>query len=201
MMQWSRPRFAAAAALVAGVLLLPACAPDPAVSPAPTRPSPVETEAIDPSATPSPSPSASAAAAEIPDDCRTMLSDAVLSQLADTPLNPENAGPVGVQSDGSLICLWRDPGADTTFLSTTIEAKPRGEALDMMNGVASQHPEISCYTPDGGTRCDGTWPNPDYPVTDGRTLFWRDGILIDTSFSNLAPTGYTDSIVAHIFGD
>jgi hypothetical protein len=37
-------------------------------------------------------------------------------------------------------------------------------------------------------------------VTDGRTLFWRDGILIDTQFSNLAPAGYTSAIVTSIFG-
>ena len=56
------------------------------------------------------------------------------------------------------------------------------------------------HTPDDGVRCEKTFPNPTYPVTDGRTLFWRDGILIDTRYSNLAPTGYTASIVANLFG-
>ena len=37
-------------------------------------------------------------------------------------------------------------------------------------------------------------------MTDGRTLFWRDDILIDTQYSNLAPSGYTAAIVENIFG-
>jgi hypothetical protein len=59
---------------------------------------------------------------------------------------------------------------------------------------------FSCFTPDKGTRCEKTWQNDAYPVTDGRTLFYRSGILIDTKYSNLAPSGYTDAIVAHLFG-
>lgn len=187
------------AAVVAGMLVLAACAPDPADAPPAERPSPVETEGLDGTATPTPTPTATATA-EVPDDCRAILSEAVLSQLAATPLNDPAMGPSGVQPDGSLICIWRDPAVDTTGLVTTISAKSRGPALDMMNGIAAQNPAIACYTPDGGTRCEGTWPNTQYPVTDGRTLFWRDGILIDTSFSNLAPSGYTDSIIAAVYG-
>ena len=71
--------------------------------------------------------------------------------------------------------------------------------LDMLNDlVATQG--FSCYTPDDGTRCEKTWINDTYPVNDGRTLFWRDDVLIDTQYSNLAPTGYTASIIAAIFG-
>lgn len=41
---------------------------------------------------------------------------------------------------------------------------------------------------------------PDAPDTPGgRTLFWREDILIDTRYSNLAPEGYTASIVEHLF--
>ena len=51
-----------------------------------------------------------------------------------------------------------------------------------------------------GTRCEKTWQNTQYPVTDGRTLYWRDDILIDTQYSNLAPSGYTSAIIESIFG-
>jgi hypothetical protein len=122
----------------------------------------------------------------------------VLAQLGDTPLNDAAFGPSGVQSDGSLRCIWADPGTDTTGLTTTIERMNRGPALDMLNALADTE-GFTCFTPDGGTRCEKTWQNTRYPVTDGRTLFWRDDILIDTTYSNLAPTGYTASIVSALF--
>jgi hypothetical protein len=196
----SRPlaRAAIVAALAAGMLALGACAPDTGTPPSSAGPSPVESTSADASPSPSPSPSASASAS-VPTDCRAILSAPVLAQLGDTPLNPEGFGPVGAQADGSLICLWRDPGADTTYLATDIRRMDRGPALDALNALADGE-GFTCYTPNGGTRCEKTWTNEQYGVTDGRTLFWRDGVLIDTRFSNLAPSGYTDSIVAAIFG-
>ena len=92
-----------------------------------------------------------------------------------------------------------DPAADTTRLRTTIAAMSRGPALDLMNKLADEN-AFTCYTPDGGTRCEATWQDEVYPVTDGRTVFWRDDILIDTTFSNLAPSGYTAAIVERVFG-
>ena len=69
----------------------------------------------------------------------------------------------------------------------------------LLDGFDGTH-HFTCYTPDGGTRCEATWKDPHYPVTDGRTVFWRDGILIDTSYSNLAPKGYTAAIIAAVYG-
>lgn len=146
----------------------------------------------------SPSPSPTTVSAALPTDCRAILSADVLSQLGGTPLNSPAFGASGLQSDGTLICIWADPGADTTGITTTISRTYRGEALDMLNGLVKTE-GFSCYTPDKGTRCEKEWPDPKYPVTDGRTLFWRDDVLIDTRYSNLAPTGYTSSIVASIF--
>lgn len=195
------PRVAVAAASVLLALGLTACAPDSAPgaggSSSPTATAgPSESAApiatITPTATPTPT-------AEIPDDCREILTADVLAELDGVPLNDPAFGSSGPQSDGSLICVWRDPNSDTTGLVTTITYMSRGPALDMLNGLADDD-GFTCYTPDGGTRCEKTWENEDYPVTDGRTLFWRDDILIDTQFSNLAPTGYTSAIVAGVFG-
>jgi hypothetical protein len=146
----------------------------------------------------SPSPSPTSTPVALPTDCEAILSAEVLAQIGSTPLNSPVFGPSGVQADGSLICIWADPGADTTNITTTISRKYRGEALDMLNDLVKTQ-GFSCYTPDKGTRCEKEWPDPKYPVTDGRTLFWRDDVLIDTRYSNLAPTGYTSSIVASIF--
>lgn len=197
-------RFAAVTAavlLLAGTLAGCAGTPDDAPS---RMPSPSASSAGDTappaSETPSPLPSPvpTSEAVTIPDDCRAILSDDVLAQLEGIPLNDPDVGPSGTQADGSLLCVWRDPRADTTALVTKILHLDRATALDRLNALADKE-GYTCFTPDGGTRCEKTWKNGTYPVMDGRTLFWRDGVLIDTSFSNLAPTGYTSSIVAHLF--
>jgi hypothetical protein len=189
---------AAAASALLALATLAACAPEPGATPttsseASMSPTPIAT--ITPGASPSATPTAA-----IPSDCEEMLTDDVLADLAGIPLNDPDTGiDGGEQADGSLVCLWRDPAADTTYLMTTISAMSRGPALDLLNQLADEE-DFECYTPDGGTRCEKTWENETYPVIDGRTLFWRDGILIDTQYSNLAPPGYTAAIVAGMWG-
>jgi hypothetical protein len=193
-------RIDVAALAALALLVLAGCAPDPASSSSPsaslTSPTPLETRHTDDSPSPTPT---SEAAAKLPTDCRAILSPAVLSELAGIPLNDPAMGASGVQKDGTLICIWREPAADTTGLVTKISRASRGPALAMLNGLVSSQ-GFTCYTPDGGTRCEKTWPDPTYPVTDGRTLFWRADVLIDTTYSNLSPSGYTASIVTHVFG-
>ncbi|MDO5629966.1 MAG: DUF3558 family protein [Mobilicoccus sp.] len=179
------------------VLLVAGCAPQP--GPSPER-SETPTASDPPIETATPTPTPTATPASIPDDCREILTDAVLAELGETPLNDPAFGPSGVQDDGSLICTWGDPRADTTGLSTTISQMNRGPALDLRGELADDE-DYSCFTPDGGTRCEKTWQNETYPVTDGRTLFWRDDILIDTRYSNLAPSGYTSAIITSIWDD
>jgi len=190
---------AAAAASVLLALALAGCAPDDAAGPTPSAGG-AETSSTTETASAAPTPTSTEdAIPEIPDDCRAILSDSVLDQLEGVPLNDEAFGPSGPQGDGRLICVWGDPGADTTSLVTTIRYMSRGPALDLLNELADDE-DFTCYTPDLGTRCEKTWQNEQYPVTDGRTLFWRDDILIDTRYSNLAPSGYTDSIIAALWG-
>lgn len=182
-----------AVALGAAMLALTACAP------AADESAPAPSAAVSSAPAPIPTITQTATAVRIPADCRSMLTADVLAQLGDTPLNDPAMGPSGAQSDGSLTCIWRDPAADTTGLVTHITRMDRGPALDMLNDLVSTQ-GFSCYTPDAGTRCEKTWINDTYPVNDGRTLYWRDDVLIDTQYSNLAPTGYTASIISSIFG-
>ncbi|BFM24591.1 hypothetical protein [Microbacterium sp. che218] len=182
-----------AVALGAAMLALTACAP------AADESAPAPSATVSSSPAPIPTITQTATAVRIPADCRSMLTADVLAQLGDTPLNDPAMGPSGAQSDGSLTCIWRDPAADTTGLVTHITRMDRGPALDMLNDLVSTQ-GFSCYTPDAGTRCEKTWINDTYPVNDGRTLYWRDDVLIDTQYSNLAPTGYTASIISSIFG-
>lgn len=193
-----RAALAASAALLVAAALS-ACAPADVVATSPS-PSAAATSTPTPIATTLPDASASPeAAVRIPTDCRVILDDAVLAQLEDIPLNDPAFGASGAQADGSLICVWGDPAADTTSLTTTITRINRGPALDLLNELVDEE-DFTCYTPSDGTRCEKTWENETYPVTDGRTLFFRDDVLIDTRYSNLAPSGYTDAIIASIFG-
>ena len=196
---------AAAAASLALALALTGCAPEPAPSSSSaspsnsiTSPSPLETSHTDDS--PSPTPTAEAAA-KLPTDCRAILSPAVLAQFAAVEgvrLNEPSFGDSGVQKDGSLTCIWANKGA-TNMLTTKVSRMSRGPALELLNGLASRQ-GFTCYTPDGGTRCEHIWDDTAHHVTDGRTVFWRGDVLIDTFYVNLSPSGYTASIVAHVFG-
>lgn len=193
------PRIAAGAAALLLVTLLTGCGSTGSGSAGPSESGePSSSSSPDGSASPSPSPTPTETPIALPSDCRAILSDDVLAQLDGIPLNDATFGPSGVGDDGTLTCIWADPKADTTRLVTTISLMNRGPALDMLNALVADE-GFTCFTPDGGTRCEKTWPNTQYPVTDGRTLFWRDDVLIDSEYSNLAPEGYTSSIVAHLF--
>jgi hypothetical protein len=193
------PRIAAGAAALLLVTLLTGCGSTGSGSAGPSESGePSSSSSPDGSASPSPSPTPTETPIALPSDCRAILSDDVLAQLDGIPLNDAAFGPSGVGDDGTLTCIWADPKADTTRLVTTISLMNRGPALDMLNALVADE-GFTCFTPDGGTRCEKTWPNTQYPVTDGRTLFWRDDVLIDSEYSNLAPEGYTSSIVAHVF--
>ncbi|AQY00761.1 MULTISPECIES: hypothetical protein [Microbacterium] len=193
------PRIAAGAAALLLVTLLTGCGSTGSGSAGPSESGePSSSSSPDGSTSPSPSPTPTETPIALPSDCRAILSDDVLAQLDGIPLNDAALGPSGVGDDGTLTCIWADPKADTTRLVTTISLMSRGPALDMLNALVADE-GFTCFTPDGGTRCEKTWPNTQYPVTDGRTLFWRDDVLIDSEYSNLAPEGYTSSIVAHLF--
>lgn len=195
-----KARIVAAAAALLLTAALSACGSGSSDAGPTTSAAPEASDSSSPTTTPSPNPTPTPTTAPItlPTDCRAILSEDVLSQLGETPLNDAAFGPSGVAADGTLTCIWRDPGADTTGLVTTISRMNRGPALEMLNALADNE-GFSCFTPDGGTRCEKTWANAQYPVTDGRTLFWREDVLIDTQYSNLAPSGYTSSIISSIF--
>lgn len=189
----------AAACWAVASLMLSGCAGTPAPS--------VSSSVADAEGTglPSPSPSLSIAPfplgtsvsttalpADLPQGCRDILDDAVLAQLEGVPLNAEGMGG-GIRPDSSRVCVWGDPGAAATWLVTVIGYSPEREARDALYALSQDG--FTCYEPRGGVRCEKTWDHPTLPVAEGRTLFYRDGVIIDTQYSNLAPTGYTDAII------
>ncbi|MBD7958259.1 hypothetical protein H9651_11460 [Microbacterium sp. Sa4CUA7] len=158
-----------------------------------TAPAPVASATPTPTATPLPG------AADLPRDCRAIVSGPVLAQLGDIPLNDPAFGPSGTQADGSLVCVWGAADAATTNLRTTLSAVAENATMDALNALVADE-GYECYRPDDGVRCEKTWRNEEFPVTDGRTLYYRSGVLIDTTYSNLAPTGFTAAVVDAVFG-
>jgi hypothetical protein len=182
---------------VLSALALASCAPDPGSGP--TRPPAASSAPADATATPAATPSPTATPVALPTDCRATVTSEVLAQFGDLPVNdPAFGSDAGAQPDGSFVCIWGRPDTDTGRLWTTFSNMSRGPALDLLNDLAANE-GFTCYTPADGTRCEKTWVDEEYPVTDGRTLFWRDDVMIDTSYRNLAPTGYTDAVVAAVF--
>ncbi|GAA3906496.1 hypothetical protein [Microbacterium invictum] len=187
----------AAPALIISALLLTGCVADDAPAPdaEASTPAPAPTTAVPTPASPTDAvPSGPVLSMTVlPTGCEDMLDDAVLAQLEDIPLNDPSFGESGVLPDRSLRCVWSEPGSQTTRLVTTINYAPEQPVLDYLNVLMADG--FVCYEPSGGLRCEATWDNETAPVTDGRTLFYRDGVLIDTQYSNLAPSGYTAAII------
>ncbi|CAN7183213.1 DUF3558 family protein [Microbacterium sp. LjRoot45] len=132
----------------------------------------------------------------LPDDCRAILTDSVLAELDGVPLNAPGMGG-GIRPDSSRVCAWGEPGAAATWLVTVIGFSPYREATDALFALGNDG--YTCYEPDGGIRCERTWEHDTLPVTQGRTLYYRDGIIVDTQYSNLAPAGYTSAIIAALW--
>lgn len=192
----ARPTAAAACILVLSAALA-GCLPEPDPNAWPAASA--SSERTD-SPSPTPSPTPTTRAPQLPTDCEAILSPAVLAQLEGVPLNDPAVGiPTGVQPDGTLVCVWGLPGGGASSLQTTIAPVSRGPALDEMNALVATE-NFSCYTPSGGTRCEKTWFSEPDLLAQGRTLFWREDILIDTQFTTLAPAGYTDAIIAAVYG-
>lgn len=128
----------------------------------------------------------------LPQDCRVILTDSVLAQLDGVPLNAPGMGG-GIRPDSTRVCAWGEPGAAATWLVTLIGFSPYREATDALYELGRDG--YTCYEPDEGVRCERTWEHETLPVTQGRTLYYRDGIIVDTQYSHLAPAGYTTAII------
>lgn len=136
--------------------------------------------------------STTALPADLPQGCRDILDSAVLSGLEGVPLNAEGMGG-GIRADGSRVCVWGAPDAVGTRLVTVIAYSPQREAQDALYALGTDG--YTCWEPDGGIRCEKTWQDASLPIPQGRTLFYRDGVIVDTQYSNLAPAGYTDAVI------
>ncbi|MEW1835787.1 hypothetical protein [Microbacterium sp. NPDC079995] len=187
---------------VAGVALacgMAACAPEPDTLP------PAPTDAASGTPTPTVTPVSiaefpfgpSRSTTPLPKDCDSILTPDILDTLQGIPLNAAGMGG-GIRPDSSRVCVWADPGSSRTSLVTVVGYSPEREARDALYllGVESGY---TCYEPDEGLRCEKS-STDELGLPVGRTVYWRDGVAIDTQYSNLAPQGYTAAIVQSIWG-
>jgi hypothetical protein len=183
-------------AVAAAVATLCACAPEADTGAASPTPSPTATATASASTGPEiatfPT-GTSTSTTPLPTDCRDLLPADVLAALEGQPYNAPGMGG-GLRADSSRVCVWGEPGAAGTYLLTVIGYSPHREAMDALFALGAEG--YTCYEPAGGVRCESTWDHPTLPgVTQGRTVFWRDGVVADTQYSNLAPAGYTSAII------
>lgn len=185
----------AAVACALGMSALSGCVATP-----PSESPRAETSTAAPTPTPTPTGPAladfpfgpSVSTTPLPQDCRAILTDSVLAELDGVPLNAPGMGG-GIRPDSTRVCAWGDPGAAATWLVTLIGFSPYREATDALYELGRDG--YTCYEPDGGVRCERTWEHETLPVTQGRTLYYRDGVIVDTQYSHLAPVGYTTAII------
>ena len=182
---------AACAGLIA-LALTAGCAPEPSV---PAATTPTATPA--PEVTPPPIAAfpfgQAASTTPLPQDCESILTEEILDSLEGIPLNAPGMGG-GIRPDSSRVCVWAHPGAAMTRLVTIVGYAPYNPAMDALNALSTDDGYL-CYRPDEGVRCEKAWTDEVLGLPEGRTLYYRDGVLVDTQYANLAPRGYTTAVI------
>lgn len=196
-----RPLLPAALAFPLAAIAFVGCAPEAAPAPTdtPTAAAPsASATPVGPEIAPFPT-GATASTTALPADCDGLLTDEMRAELEGIPLNAPGMGG-GIREDSTRVCVWADPAATVTKLVVVIGYAPDREASDALY-LLQVDEGFECYEPDGGVRCEKQWTNTDHAieVTEGRTLFFRDGVIIDTQYTALAPQGFTASIVSKLW--
>ena len=144
---------------------------------------------------PSTTPGPAAATFTLPADCSAIASAATLATVfADVPSRPANGltRPAPASASKSLECSWfagDTTGGDVLYYSTTPAAGQAYLAVMQANG-------FTCAAALGGTRCDKTSPNSQYPVDTVETTFTRDDVWIYLSTTNVDASALLPDMVA-----
>lgn len=162
-----------------------------------------------PTSTITPVPGVDDDAGALPDTCTGLITAGRWDDaFASAPLNdpgvvgdpvevPKDALTPVLQPDGkSLYCVWRDPRADTTFLSIRVAVVDSTTAYPHLQSALQGY---DCSLDGYGYRCQKVSQNTQYPVTDGDTYFTRGDVGIHVQQSNVSTSGLLDDVVAHVF--
>ena len=176
---------------VAGILALTGCTPGGTPSSGSSSGSGASTEATTPSTTPEPAVPTFA----LPASCAAIASTATLNTVfSQIPSRPANGltRPAPAAASKTLECSWfagDTPGGDMMYYSTTAAAGQAYLAVMQAKGFV-------CAAILGGTRCDKTTPNTQYPVDTVETTFTRDNVWIYISMTNVDATALLPDMVA-----
>ena len=146
-------------------------------------------------ATPSVTPEPAAPTFAMPANCAAIASTATLTAMfADIPSRPANGltRPAPTGASKTLECSWfagDTTGGDVLYYSTTPAAGQAYLSVMQANGFA-------CAVALGGTRCDKTTPNSQYPVDTVETTFTRDNVWIYISMTNVDDAALLPDMVA-----
>ena len=198
------------AAVAAAALLLTGCRPEPAATPTSTPTVTMEQPTPGPSVSPIETEKPQAGF-EVPGSCEEIYSAGMLAQLqgSNPPLNDpgvtmlstENADLLDIIHGGAqtLRCSWGEPseyGLATNV--TAIDAEQSGAILGALPAAG-----FGCEALGEGTVCrieqrGVTLDDEEY--TRGETHYIGDGGLVTTAWIDFAPEGYTEDIVATLWG-
>jgi hypothetical protein len=166
-----------------------------------------------PSVSPSPSPAAREIA--LPAECASIIEpERYSATFGDTPLNdpgvidaadagtveptPSPAGATAsevLSNAVQLHCVWRDPGADITYLELTMAHVDSAVATGYLTELSGKG--YSCTDTLGGRSCGLVKPNELYPVDESYTSFLRDGVYLSIAEANFpAPNLLADLVAA-----
>jgi len=188
--------FVVAAAAASVALALSGCAPAPDVAS---------------SATPRPTPGDSSDEIAWPSGCEQLYSAAMLSELQATggPLNDPGitlyatklvpGREVREAGAPTLRCTWGYPSE--SGLATNVTIVNADQTATILQALAEGG--YGCEDLDGGTICRIEMKSVDYDdniITQGETQYLRGNGWVTTAWISYAPVGYTEDIVATLWG-
>jgi len=185
-------RSAAVTGLALACLLpLSGCFPTGAPSSDGTTGPSASTTAAPPSSTPSPA----TPTFTLPASCTAIASASTLSTVfADVPSRPPGdlVRPAPASAKKLLTCSWFAgdvTGGDVIYYSAAAADDQAYLSVMTADGYA-------CTAALGGTRCDKTTPDSQYPVSAIETTFTRDDVWIYLSTTNVDATSLLPDMVA-----
>ncbi|MEZ3159854.1 hypothetical protein AB1K54_04815 [Microbacterium sp. BWT-B31] len=204
-------RVAVVAIAATGALALASCQPEP--EPDPIR-SASPTTAPPPPATPAATPAATdepVAGFVLPTECEQIYSASMLSSLqAENPplndpgvtmLSTQNVDALEILESGipTLRCTWGQPGG--IGLATNVTAVSADQTAALESGF--RNAAFGCAAELGATVCrieQRSISLDDVEVVQTETQVLREGVWVSTRTINFAPDGYTEDVVATMWG-
>lgn len=198
------------AALAAVALLATGCRPEPSGTPEPSGSATVEQPTPGPSVTPIET-ELPDAGFEMPATCEEIYSAAMLAQLQSenpplndpgvTMLSTENAALLEIIDSGAptIRCSWGQPSE--VGLATNVTTIDAEQAAAISAALAQAG--FGCEALGDGTVCrieqrGVTLDDQEY--TRGETHYIGEGAVVTTAWINFNPEGYTEDVVATLWG-